>query len=71
MDQRKVANIKFQLPLDLGVKEAKGCNRERVLPPRRGLIKRRILSCLVHKFMKIINCGSYHPCLFEDTAILS
>ena len=69
MDQRKVANIKFQLLQDLGVKEAKGCNRERVLPPGRGLI--RILSCLVHKFMKIINYGSVNSSWYLQIIICS
>uniref|UniRef100_A0A2N9ILY4 Uncharacterized protein n=1 Tax=Fagus sylvatica TaxID=28930 RepID=A0A2N9ILY4_FAGSY len=56
MDQRRVANINFE-PQELRVK-AKRCNKERVLPPKRGRIKRQILSRLVHNFMKIINCGS-------------
>ena len=51
MDQRKVANIIIQFE-ELKVK-AKKCNRERVLPPKRGCIKRRIFSCLIHKLMKI------------------
>ena len=51
MDQRKVANIIIQFE-ELKVK-AKKCNRERVLPPKRGCIKHRIFSCLIHKFMKI------------------
>ena len=51
MDQRKVANIIIQFEA-LKVK-AKKCSRERVLPPKRGSIKRRIFSCLIHKLMKI------------------
>ena len=51
MDQRKVANIIIQFE-ELKVK-AKKCNRERVLPPKRGCIKRRIFSCLIHQLMKI------------------
>lgn len=51
MDQRKVANIIIQFE-ELKVKAKKG-NRERVLPPKRGRIKRRIFSCLIHNLMKI------------------
>ena len=51
MDQRKAANIIIQFE-ELKVKEKK-CNRERVLPPKRGCIKRRIFLCLIHKLMKI------------------
>uniref|UniRef100_A0A2N9EJE8 Uncharacterized protein n=1 Tax=Fagus sylvatica TaxID=28930 RepID=A0A2N9EJE8_FAGSY len=58
MDQRRVANINFE-PQELRVKAKRYmCNKERVLPPKRGRIKRQILSRLVHNFMKIINCGS-------------
>ena len=51
MDQRKAANIIIQFE-ELKVKEKK-CNREQVLPPKRGCIKRRIFLCLIHKLMKI------------------
>ena len=57
MDQRRVAIIEFH-PQELTVK-AKRCSRERVqLPPKRGRIKRQILSGLVNNFMKIMKCGS-------------
>lgn len=51
MDHREVANIIIQFE-ELKVK-AKKWNRERVLPPKRGCIKRRIFSCLIHNLMKI------------------
>ena len=58
MDERRVAIIEFH-PQELTVK-AKRCSRERVqLPPKRGRIKRQILSGLVNNFMKIMKCGSY------------
>ena len=57
MDQRRVATVEFH-PQELTVK-AKRCSRERVqLPPKRGRIKRQILSGLVNNFMKIMKCGS-------------
>ena len=57
MDQRRVATIEFH-PQELTVK-AKRSSRERVqLPPKRGRIKRQILSGLVNNFMKIMKCGS-------------
>ena len=57
MDQRRVATIEFH-PQELTVK-AKRSSRERVqLPPKRGRIKRQILSGIVHNLMKIMKCGS-------------